>query len=62
VDQGGQQQGSQFRAGVFDPVHQSRRCQLEDYLQRLDNSDATENATGSSRVKNLAEKIAARAA
>src|SRR3974390_1975278 len=32
---------------------------LEDYLQRLDNSDATESATGGSRVKNLAEKIAA---
>src|SRR5438132_9950507 len=34
-------------------------AKLEDYLQRLDKSDATESATGGSRVKNLAEKIAA---
>src|SRR5215813_2318562 len=33
-------------------------AKLEDYFQRLDTSDATEQATGS-RVKNLAEKIAA---
>src|ERR1700730_15130801 len=32
---------------------------LEDYLQRLDKSDATESSTGGSRVKNLAERIAA---
>src|ERR1022692_3760019 len=32
---------------------------LDDYLQRLDKSDATEQAAGGSRVKNLAEKIAA---
>jgi hypothetical protein len=32
---------------------------LDDYLQRLDKRDATERATGGSRVKNLAEKIAA---
>jgi transposase len=32
---------------------------LDDYLQRLDQSDATENKTGGSRVANLAEKIAA---
>ena len=34
-------------------------AKLEDYLQRLDKSDVTESATGGSRVKNLAEKIAA---
>ena len=34
-------------------------AKLEDYLQRLDKSDATESATGGSRVENLAEKIAA---
>src|SRR5438874_10992257 len=34
-------------------------AKLEDYLQRLDTSDATERATGGSRVKNLTEKIAA---
>jgi transposase len=34
-------------------------AKLEDYLQRLDKSDGTESATGGSRVKNLAEKIAA---
>jgi transposase len=34
-------------------------AKLDDYLQRLDRSDATEAATGGSRVKNLAEKIAA---
>jgi transposase len=32
---------------------------LDDYLQRLDQSDAAEQATGGSRVKNLKEKIAA---
>ena len=32
---------------------------LDDYLQRLDQSDAAEQATGGSRVKNLGEKIAA---
>src|SRR6201993_2264959 len=34
-------------------------AKLDDYLQRLDKSDATESATGGSRVNNLAEKIAA---
>src|SRR5271166_3730176 len=32
---------------------------LDDYLQRLDTSDAAEQEAGGSRVKNLAEKIAA---
>jgi transposase len=32
---------------------------LDDYLQRLDRSDAAEQESGGSRVKNLAEKIAA---
>jgi transposase len=32
---------------------------LDDYLQRLDTSDATERQAGGSRVKNLAEKMAA---
>jgi transposase len=32
---------------------------LDDYLQRLDKSDAAEQEAGGSRVKNLAEKIAA---
>jgi len=32
---------------------------LDDYLQRLDTSDAAEQAAGGSRVKGLAEKIAA---
>jgi hypothetical protein len=34
-------------------------AKLDDYLQRLDQSDATESQTGGSRVKNLAKKIAA---
>jgi transposase len=34
-------------------------AKLDDYLQRLDQSDASEITTGGSRVKNLAEKIAA---
>jgi transposase len=34
-------------------------AKLGDYLQRLDQSDATESKTGGSRVQNLAEKIAA---
>src|SRR6201981_988242 len=34
-------------------------AKLDDYLQRLDQSDATESKTGGSRVKNLAEKNAA---
>jgi transposase len=34
-------------------------AKLDDYLQRLDTSDAAEHATGGSRVANLAEKIVA---
>jgi transposase len=34
-------------------------AKLDDYLQRLDTSDVAEQAAGGSRVKNLAEKIAA---
>jgi hypothetical protein len=34
-------------------------AKLDDYLQRLDQSDASESKTAGSRVKNLAEKIAA---
>src|SRR6059058_3241937 len=34
-------------------------AKLDDYLQRLDTSDAAEQAAGGSRVKNLTEKIAA---
>jgi glutamine synthetase type III len=34
-------------------------AKLDDYLQRLDKSEASESATGGSRVKNLAEKITA---
>ena len=34
-------------------------AQLDDYLQRLDQGDAAESAAGGTRVKNLAEKIAA---
>ena len=34
-------------------------AKLDDYLQRLDQSDAAESKTAGSRVKNLAEKIAA---
>src|SRR5436305_11574890 len=34
-------------------------AKLDDYLQRLDTSDAGEQGAGGSRVKNLAEKVAA---
>src|ERR1700712_1235101 len=34
-------------------------AKLDDYLQRLDQSDVSENGTTGSRVKNLAEKITA---
>ena len=34
-------------------------AKLDDYLQRLDRSDAAERSTGGARVENLAEKIAA---
>jgi transposase len=34
-------------------------AKLDDYLQRLDQSDAVESKTGGSRVKDLAEKIVA---
>ncbi len=34
-------------------------AKLDDYLKRLDTSDVTEQGAGGSRVKNLAEKIAA---
>ncbi len=37
----------------------SRIYKLDDYLQRLDQSDAAESTTSGSRVENLAEKIAA---
>ena len=37
-------------------------AKLDDYLQRLDQSDATESRTGGSRVKNLAEKRSPRSA
>src|SRR6202035_5292576 len=43
--QGGQQQGPQLYE--------------DEYLRRLDESDAEEAATDGSRIKNLAEKIAA---
>ena len=59
ADQGGQQQGSQFHPRVVGQVHQDSRRTLDDYLQRLDKGDAAERSTGGSRVKNLAEKIAA---
>src|SRR5215218_8164238 len=34
-------------------------AKLDDYLQRLDQSDVSESTTAGSRIKNLAEKIAA---
>ena len=47
-----------FRA-VFRQFVLLCRAKLGDYLQRLDQSDACESKTGGSRVKDLAEKIAA---
>jgi hypothetical protein len=43
---------------IFAPLRSGRRAPST-MLQRLDKSDTTESATGGSRVKNLAEKIAA---
>jgi len=48
-----------FTRGSLTQFIKAADAKLEDYLQRLDKSDATERATGGSRVKNLAEKIAA---
>src|SRR5437763_7941857 len=50
---------SQFHAGSLTQFIKAGDAKLEDYLQRLDKSDATESTTGGSRVKNLTEKIAA---
>src|SRR6476469_6623457 len=48
-----------FTRGSLTEFIKAADAKLEDYLQRLDKSDATESTTGGSRVKNLAEKIAA---
>src|SRR4051795_4259107 len=58
-DQGGQQQGSHFTRASLSKFIELADAKLDDYLQRLDQSDASERKTGGSRVKNLAEKIAA---
>jgi transposase len=46
------------RAGLAQSI-KAADAKLEDYLQRLDKSDVDESGSGGSRVKNLAEKIAA---
>jgi transposase len=46
------------RASLAEFIKQADK-KLDDYLQRLDHSDATEQSAGGARVANLAEKIAA---
>ena len=48
-----------FTTGSLQKFIEAADKKLEDYLKRLDAGDAEERATGGSRVKNLAEKIAA---
>ena len=48
-----------FTMGSLQKFIEAADKKLEDYLKRLDAGDAEERATGSSRVKNLAEKIEA---
>ena len=48
-----------FTTGSLQKFIEAADKKLEDYLKRLDAGDAEECATGGSRVKNLAEKIAA---
>src|SRR5215204_2850608 len=46
------------RASLAEFIKQADK-KLDDYLQRLDQSDVSESTTAGSRIKNLAEKIAA---
>ena len=48
-----------FTTGSLQKFIEAADKKLEDYLKRLDAGDAEEHTTGGSRVKNLAEKIAA---
>jgi len=48
-----------FTTGSLQKFIAAADKKLEDYLNRLDAGDAKEHSTGGSRVKNLAEKIAA---
>src|SRR6201999_2094289 len=48
-----------FTRASLTQVIKAADAKLDDYLQRLDQGDAAERNTGGSRVKNLAEKIAA---
>ena len=48
-----------FTTGSLQKFIEAADKKLEDYLKRLDVGDAEEHANGRSRVKNLAEKIAA---
>jgi hypothetical protein len=59
-DQGGQQQGSQFRANSLQDFIRAADERLNDYLQRSDEGDVEEGGTGGgAHAKNLAEKIGA---
>ena len=58
-DQGSQQQRSYFTRASLTQYIKAADAKLDDYLQRLDRSDATESGKDGSRVKDLAEKIAA---
>src|SRR5450432_1210372 len=48
-----------FTRGSLEKFIKAADARLEDYLERLDQGDAAEAATGGARVKNLAEKIEA---
>jgi hypothetical protein len=57
--QGGQQQGPQLTKNSLEKFIKAEDKRLDEYLRRLDESDAEEAATDGSRTKNLAEKIEA---
>src|SRR5690348_10570523 len=51
--------GRNFTRASLTQFIKAADAKLDDYLQRLDKSDATESGKDGSRIKNLAEKIAA---
>jgi hypothetical protein len=55
--QGGQQQGRNFTKNSLEKFIKAVDKRLDEYLRRLDESDAEEAATDGSRTKNLAERL-----
>jgi hypothetical protein len=55
--QGGQQQGRNFTKNSLEKFIKAVDKRLDEYLRRLDESDAEEAVTDGSRTKNLAERL-----